>query len=55
MVPCVANWAPVSKDMSEFRSIADNIFPSYDKIIIASNFNLPNTSWNDSTHTSTGI
>ena len=41
---------PVSKDMSDLRSIADNLFPNYDKIIITGDFNLPGT-----THTSTGL
>ena len=45
---------PVSKDMSDLRSLADNLFPSYDKIIIAGDFNLPNISWTDSNHTSIG-
>ena len=45
---------PVSKDMSDLRSLADNLFPSYDKIIIAGDFNLPNIFWTDSNHTSIG-
>ena len=45
---------PVCKDMSDLRSMADNLFPNYDKIIIAGDFNLPNISWTDSNHTSTG-
>ncbi len=40
--------------MSDLRSLADNLFPSYDKIIIAGDFNLPNISWTDSNHTSIG-
>ena len=46
---------PVSKDMSDLRSIADNLFPNYDKIIITGDFNLPNISWTGTTHTSTGL
>jgi hypothetical protein len=38
--------------MSDLRSMADNLFPNYDKIIIAGDFNLPNISWTDSNHTS---
>jgi hypothetical protein len=34
--------------------MADNLFPNYNKIIIAGDFNLPNISWTDSNHTSTG-
>ena len=34
--------------------IVDNLFPSYDKIIIAGDFNLPNISWTYSNHTSAG-
>ena len=46
---------PVSKDMSDLRSIADNLFPNYGKIIITGDFNLPNISWTGTTHTSTGL
>ena len=41
--------------MSDLRSIADNLFPNYDKIIITGDFNLPNISWTSTTHTSTGL
>jgi hypothetical protein len=40
--------------MSDLRSFADNLFPSYDKIIIAGDFNLPNISWTDGNYTSSG-
>jgi hypothetical protein len=40
--------------MSDLRSFADNLFPSYDKIIIAGDFNLPNISWTDDNYTSFG-
>ena len=40
--------------MSDFRSLANNLFPGYDKIIIVGDFNLPNISWADSTYTSVG-
>ena len=36
---------PASKDMSDLKSPADNLFPSHDKIVIAGDFNLPNISW----------
>ena len=45
---------PDSNDMSDLRSFADNLFPSYDKIIIAGDFNLPNISWTDGNYTSSG-
>ena len=35
--------------------LIDNLFPSYDKIIITGDFNLPNISWTGTTHTSTGL
>ena len=40
--------------MSDLRSLANNLFPGYDKIIIVGDFNLPNISWSDSTYTSVG-
>jgi hypothetical protein len=40
-----------SYDMTDLRSFADNLFPSYDKIIIAGDFNLPNISWTDANYT----
>ena len=40
--------------MSDFRSLANNLLPGYDKIIIVGDFNLPNISWADSTYTSVG-
>jgi hypothetical protein len=43
---------PISTDMSDLRFLADNLFPGYDKIIIAGDFNLPNISWTDSDHSS---
>ena len=45
---------PDSNDMSDLRSFADNLFPSYDKIIIAGHFNLPNISWTDANYTLVG-
>ena len=45
---------PDSNEMSDFRSLANNLFPGYDKIIIVGDFNLPNISWADSTYTSVG-
>ena len=46
---------PDSKDMYDALGyIVDNLFPSYDKIIIAGDFNLPNISWTYSNHTSAG-
>ncbi|CAB3985999.1 Hypothetical predicted protein [Paramuricea clavata] len=45
---------PDSNDMSDFRSFADKLFPVYDKILIAGDFNLPNISWTDSNYTATG-
>ena len=45
---------PASKDMSDLKSLADYLFPSQDKIVIAGNFNLPNISWTVSNHTATG-
>ncbi len=35
---------PNSKDLADIRSFAENIFPSFEKIIVAGDFNLPNTS-----------
>jgi hypothetical protein len=41
-----------SNDMTDLRSFADtDLFPSYDKIIIAGDFNLPNISWTDANYT----
>jgi hypothetical protein len=40
--------------MTDLRSFADNLFPSYDKIIIAGHFNLPNISWTDANYTLVG-
>ena len=40
--------------MSDFQSLANTIFPGYNKIIIAGDFNLPNISWADSTYTLVG-
>ncbi len=45
---------PDSNDMSDFRSLADKLFPGYDKIIIAGDFNLPNIYWADSSYTLAG-
>ena len=45
---------PDSNEMSDFRSLANNLFPGYDKIIIVGDFNLPNIFWADSTYTSVG-
>ncbi len=39
---------PDSNDMSDFRSLADNLFPGYDKIIIAGDY------WADSSYTLAG-
>ena len=45
---------PNSKDLADIRSFADNIFPSFEKIIIVGDFNLPNISWTDSSYISVG-
>ena len=45
---------PDSNDMSDFRSLADNFFSSYEQVIIAGNFNLPNINWMDSNYTCNG-
>ena len=45
---------PDSNDMSEFRSLADNFFSSYEQVIIADDFNLPNINWMDSNYTCNG-
>ena len=39
---------PNSKDLADIRSFANNIFPSFQKIIIAGDFNHPNISWTNS-------
>jgi hypothetical protein len=45
---------PNSKDLADIRSFADNIFPSFEKIIIVGDFNLPNISWTNSSYISVG-
>ena len=42
--------------MSDFRSLADKLFPGYDKLIIAGDFNLPlpNIYWADLSYTLAG-
>ncbi len=41
-------------DLADIRSFANNIFPSFEKIIIARDFNLPNISWTNSSYISVG-
>ena len=41
-------------DMSDFRSLGDNLFSSYEQVIIAGDFNLPNINWMDSNYTCNG-
>ena len=45
---------PDSNDMFDFRSLADNFFSSYEQVIIAGDFNLPNINWMDSNYTCNG-
>ena len=61
-LPNLTEWLVVccyrpldSDDMSDFRSFADMLFPVYDNILIAGDFNLPNISWTDSNYTAIGI
>ncbi len=43
---------PNSNEINDLRSLADNVFPSYEKILIAGDFNFPNITWQDSHYTS---
>ena len=45
---------PDSDDVSDFRSLADNLFSSYEQVIIAGDLNLPNINWMDSNYTCNG-
>jgi hypothetical protein len=45
---------PDSNEIVDLRSLADTLFPSYDKILIAGDFNFPSITWNDSNCSSIG-
>jgi hypothetical protein len=55
ILPSRAKWLivccyrpPNSNEINDLRSLADNVFPSYEKILIAGDFNFTNITWQDS-------
>ncbi len=57
LLPSCVKWLivccyrpPNSNEINDLRSLADNVVPSYEKILIAGDFNFPNITWQLDSH-----